>query len=59
MVYSAFKANRSGSPLPPRDDEMEYHMENNPLYMAVKSTVGHSTMKLQHEYEIVDITRTV
>ena len=60
MVYSVYKA---GSPLPPPNDEMEYHMENNPVYMgmksmAMKSIVGHSALKLQHEYETVDITMT-
>ena len=48
-------SNRTGSHLAPSVDELEYHMDNNPL-CHITLFAGHTTMKLQHEYETVDIT---
>ena len=60
MVNSALEVNRSGSHLGASLDEQEYHMDNNPLYnIGIKPIAGQSTMKLQHEYETVDIDSTV
>ena len=58
MVISVPVVNRPGSPLSPSVDELEYHMDNNPLYVIVKSMVGLSTEK-PHEYETVAIDSTV
>ena len=58
MVTSIPVVNRPGSPMSPSADELEYHMDNNPLYVRVKPMVGLSTEK-PHEYETVAIDSTV
>ena len=58
IVISVPVVNRPGSPLSPSVDELEYHMDNNPLYVRVKPMAGLSTEK-PHEYETVAIDRTV
>ena len=58
IINSVHAVNRPGSPLSPSVDELEYHMDNNPLYVRVKPIAGSSTEK-PHEYESVAIDSTV
>ena len=58
MVNTVPVVNRPGSPLSPPVDELEYHMDNNPLYVRVKPMAELSTEK-PHEYETVGIDSTV
>ena len=55
MVNSILAVNRPGSPLSPSVDELEYHMDNNPLYVKVKPIVGSFTEK-PHKYTTIAIT---
>ena len=58
MINSALVVNRSGSPLSPSVDELEYHMDNNPLYVRVKPIAGSFTEK-PHKYKTIAITYVI
>ena len=53
MVYSALVLDLDH--LSPSVDELEYHMDNNPLYVRVKPIAGSFTEK-PHNYKTIAIT---